>query len=109
MSSNFTIVQGDTAILQFSVTDEDGAALDVSTASAITFEIAVSASESALVTKTLDDGISVATSTVTVTLSPSDTAALLGRYVMELQITDADGNVFTPLQGKARILRGLIT
>jgi hypothetical protein len=72
---------GDSKTLTISIVDGDGDAVDVSTAASVVYAIADSSRGPALVSKTLADGVSVAGSTVTVTLEPDDTAAH-GRRVL---------------------------
>lgn len=108
MTQNFAMVSGDSKTLDIGIVDGDGVAVDVSTAPAIAYQIAASPAATALVTKTLASGITVATSTVSVTLAPADTASLAGVYYHELQVTDAGGRVFTALSGYVTIERDLI-
>lgn len=109
MSTDVSLIRGDSRDLTITITDEAGAPVDVSTAPTITYGIFDRGVSTALVTKALGDGISVVTSTVTVTLDPADTTSLTpGEYFQELQIIMADGDVFTPLQGVIRLIRDYI-
>jgi len=108
MSQDVTMYSGDSKTLTISIVDGDGDAVDVSTAAAVVYAIADSSRGPAHVTKTLADGVSVAGSTVTVTLEPDDTAALAGVYYHELQITDESGNVDTALSGAITVQRDLV-
>lgn len=109
MATDFTTYIGDSKSLEIAITDSDGAAVDVSTAQAVVYALFARAGGAALVTKTLDDGVSVATSTVTVALAPADTAELApGLYLHELQITDSAGAVTTALQGSVALRAGYI-
>lgn len=103
------MVSGDSATLSIGIVNAAGVAVDVSTATAIVYEIATSpAAATPLVSKALTTGVTVATSTVTVTLAPADTKDLAGVYYHELEITDASGNVFTAFSGYVTIDRDLI-
>lgn len=105
MAVDFEMYSGDSKTISIPIVDEDGAALDVSTAAAIAFTIVHYYTYAVKCAKSLGDGITVDGATVTVTLDPEDTDDLAGRYRHELQVTDIDNNVFTALQGKATILR----
>ena len=95
MANDFTMYQGDSKTIAYSVVDGDGAAVDVSGAS-VTFAIARNLETTAVLTKTsATSAVVVSGSSVTVTLSAADTAALFGLYFHELQITDSSGNVST--------------
>lgn len=109
MTQNVTMYSGDSKTLTISIVDSDGAAIDVSTAAAVVYAIADSSRGPALVTKTLADGVSVAGSTVTVTLEPDDTEDLAGVYYHELQITDDVGHVDTAMSGTITVRRDLVT
>lgn len=109
-TQNYSMMSGDSKTLTVNVVDGDGVAVDVSTAAAIVYEIAASpAAATSYVSKALTTGVTVATSTVTVTLAPADTKDLAGVYYHELEITDASGHVFTAFSGYVTIARDLIT
>lgn len=107
---NYSMISGDSKSIDISLVDNDGAAVDVSTAGTATYKIASgpNADSVVYVTKSLVSGITVATSTVTVALVPSDTENLSGAYYHELLIVDAEGKQFRPIQGKVTITRNLI-
>ena len=108
MANYDSIVSGDTASLIVRIVDENRKPLDVSGAIAVTYELAESVGGTALITKTLLDGIVITGSTITVTFGTADTAGLSGDYYHELQITDANNKVFTPIRGTVTIEADLI-
>lgn len=94
------MVRGDTVTLDVALTDGDGNPLDL-TDLGLTFT-AVNASMT--ITKTLDDGITLTDDVgglATVELVPDDTSDLEDRVVLawDLQVSDDDGHVHTPLMG----------
>lgn len=107
MASDFSMYSGDSRVLTISIRDEAGVAVDVSTATAIVYGI-FRADGTLVVSKALGAGVTVVTSTVTVTLLPADTAALAGTYGHELQVTMPDGSVSTALHGEMTIVRDYI-
>ena len=99
---------GDSKTLTILISDQAGDPVDVSDADSITYSI-FSSSATAKATKTLADGITVVTSTVTVALAPADTAALsAGEYTHELQVVTAALEVYTAMQGKLTVRRSYI-
>ena len=105
---NFTMYSGDSKTLSVRVVNENWKPVDIDSATDITYKLAASVSGTALITKDLSDGISVANSTVTITLGTADTASLSGDYYHELQITDASSNVFTAFSGTVTVTSDLI-
>lgn len=90
---------GDAAELAIELTDEEGAALDLSGAS-LSWTLARSPfAESSVLSKTSGDGIAVEGSTATVSLTGAETAGLLGDYWHQLVVTDAQGNPSTVATG----------
>lgn len=106
MAADFEMYSGDSRIIDVAITDEAGTPVDVSTATAISY-IFYKSGET-LFTKTLSAGITVATSTVTVTIDPEDTEDLAGDVIHEMQITTAGGGIYTVLQGTVKIIRDYI-
>jgi hypothetical protein len=108
MAVNFSMVSGDSRTLTIPITDEGGNNVDVSTAQAIRYGIFKHGGD-ALVSKSLENGLSVVAHVVTVVLVPADTAALLaGSYPHELEIVTASGEVHTALQGTVTIRKDYI-
>lgn len=101
---NIEFHSGDTKYLDVSILDDDDVAVDV-TGAGVTYVIAGS---EIVVTKTEADGITIATSVVTVALDPADTEALAGEYFQEMQIVDGAGDVTTVLVGRVGIAKDLI-
>lgn len=106
MASDFSMYSGDSRVLTITIRDEEGVAVDVSS-TAIVFGI-FRADGTQLLSKTLGAGVSVVTSTVTVTLLPADTAGLSGVFGHELQITMPTGVVATALRGEVTIVKDYI-
>ncbi len=98
-SQNFEMHQGNDKSIEVSVVDNDGDAVDVSTATGAQYELAKNQSSVVKVTKTLGAGISVSGSMVTVVLDDTDTEDLAGNYYHELEVIDAAGYIHTALHG----------
>ncbi len=95
MVTDFSMYAGNTKHLAFAVVDEAGMAVDV-TGAMVTFVIAPQNNPAPVITKSTNtNGVGVSSSTITVMLTPDDTAALVGSYRYELEIVDASGNVST--------------
>ena len=99
---NFTMWSGDTKVLEVTITDSDGAAVDL-TGATISYVLQRNVnSAAATISKTTDDGISITDASggvFQITLDASDTASLSGSYYHECQITDASGNASTVFTG----------
>jgi hypothetical protein len=109
MATDAELYAGDTKILTIAITDANGNAVDVSTATAIVYGVYGRISSTAIISKTLAGGITVVTSTVTVTLDPEDTADIApGAYIHECEVTQASGAVYTVLQGKLTIIKDYV-
>ena len=97
-------IRGDTVTFTFTVTDSDGAPLDL-TGADITFTARRTINGPAFVVKTLDDGIDLGgsgeTGVCTVTIAPEDTDTLTHteRFVWDIQVDDGL-DVRTPLRGR---------
>ena len=111
---NFSMVSGDSKAVAFTITESDGTTVvDVSAATAITYSLSESPSDTSEFTKTLaaaEIAVSGASSNiVTVTIDAADTASLADLYYHELQVTDAAGLVYTAAVGWVTITEDLIT
>lgn len=113
-----TIVSGDSRTLRFTVTGENGAALNLAGAEAVRWGCVRKRADGkfappAAVERTLGAGISItdaASGIIEVVLAPADTAGLAGgRYHHELQLTDAAGAVSTLAVGELTIVEDLLT
>lgn len=105
MAVDFSMYSGDSRTITIQISDENGDAVDISTATAVSYGIFKSSGISVL-EKELDDGLEAAGSVVTITLEPEDTEDIpAGNYVHECQITLADATVATVLQGQIAILQ----
>jgi hypothetical protein len=105
---NKDMVSGRTKVMPFSAVDNDGDAVTVTGGSA-TYKIADTPYSTALVTKTSAAGdITLAGSTVTVTLEPADTEDLDGIYYHELEVIDGGANEYTGFSGAIVVRRNLI-
>ena len=94
------IVQGDDVDIVLSVYDKSDTAIDLSSATAITFKVQKAPEGDTYISKTLGSGITVGSPTneLTITLTDVDTAddsIDAGEYVFELQVTDAAGKIST--------------
>lgn len=98
MTLDANFVQGNDITLEFTVTDEDGAALDI-TGATVKWSLKRAIGETADLTKqTGGSGITLTDAdggVFEVELTDTDTAALYGEYVHEAVIIDALGKVRT--------------
>jgi len=103
---------GNDVLLNYTVTNQDGTAKDLTAASAVVFIIGVKAGKPALVTKTLGAGIAITTplqGKFTVTLVPADTEAIKGGgYYHEARVTDAAGKKVTVTYGTLNLRENTI-
>jgi len=107
---------GDSKVLQVTVKDEAGVAINITGA---TFTWALSKKKSSggfsptlLLTKTVGSGITLVTPAsgrLDIALLPADTDALKGSYYQELQMVDTATNKSTVLDGTITIDPDLIT
>jgi len=110
-ATTLEMFRGDSASWRFTVTDADGAAVNLTNAD-LRFTAKSSASDAdvdAIIAKTDGAGITVtdaAGGVLAVTLSPGDTSALTvpQTLVWDLQVTDALGAVQTLAYGALRII-----
>jgi len=100
---NFSMKAGNSKTLSVPITNDAGSSIDVSGAASIVWTLAESRYSEPLLEKTLADGVSVVTSTVSVDLAPEDTAGLDGLFYHQLQITDGSGGESTVLVGVVSI------
>lgn len=99
---------GDSRTISIAVTDENGDAVDVSTAQAAEYGIFDLAGVQ-YISKRRGFGVEIATNVVTATLLPADTVDLApGLYTHEMEIIDADAAVHTVYQGEILLKRGFI-
>ena len=110
--SDFSMTAGDSKVLEVTVTDADGAAVDLSGAQTIRWHMSRSVnSRPATVEKALGAGITVTNGPggiFSVTLDSADTEDLRGDFVHEAEVIDEDGNVSTVLSGAVTISAALI-
>jgi hypothetical protein len=98
---NTSVVQGDTHILDVTVTQRDGTPVDL-TDTAIEYTLA-KPGDGITATKTRDDDITVTDAVAgafEVAFTPTQTAALTGRYQHEAELTDSSGDVATVFSGR---------
>jgi hypothetical protein len=102
---------GDTLKLIITTKDEDGNVIDLRNTD-IEWALAESIDPSTIVlTKTVGNGIDfidAQNGQFKVTIDPSDTADLSGRYQHEIEITDTQGDVTTVLTGRFQIREDII-
>lgn len=111
MISDFNMVAGDTKTLVVSVKDSKGDPVNI-TGVAITWKAARSFNKDAVITKTVNSGITISdgpNGQFTVALDPDDTELLKGGYYHEAQMTTDAGIISTVLRGTMKINRALIT
>lgn len=104
---NFKLVQGDDLRVNVTVVDTFGDAVDLNGATAIRWGIARRFGDSPIFTKTLDASEIVIPSdnVLYFDIENTESAGLdPGTYVHELEVTTATGQIYTPLQGRVRIL-----
>jgi hypothetical protein len=90
------VVQGDDVKLNFTIQDRTDTAVDITNSQAITFKVRKEVGATVTISKTLGSGIAItdgAAGQLTVTLESTDTEDMnIGGHVMELQITDENGD-----------------
>ena len=103
---NFEIWSGDHKNLVAAITGSDGAAQDM-TGMTIEWIMRPAAEAASLVRRTsaVSGGISISTSTLTISMSPADTVSLGGTYWHECSASDTDSNVATLFTGWATVNR----
>ena len=117
IQTDFSIHSGDSRELQFTIIDENGAAVVLTGATPIKWELARAAPGddaapmgAALVQKSLGSGVTITddvTGKLTVVLAPANTEDLAGRHYFELEIT-VSSQVSTAAFGIVTILKDLI-
>jgi hypothetical protein len=112
---DFTLYQGDTKRIHFTLKKEDGSPLELVGAllrwQASRLKAPGVFSSTPILAKTEEDGITIdddLSGLVTVTLEPEDTAQLSGDFYMELETLDASGDVATVFTGTFQIKKALI-
>jgi hypothetical protein len=102
--ADFTMFSGDTKVLQITVTDEAGAAIDL-TGVDLVWVLAKKVTAAPLVTKEIGTGITItdaAAGKFEVAIAPADTENIKGDYYHECQM-DAGGAISTIMTGKVTI------
>lgn len=107
-NQRFTMFEKNDKILNFQVKDQDGNAVDISDALASIFAMFNASTGVEVFRATLGDGITVATSVVTVTIPNDASGITTGGYLFELQLTDSGDNVNTVAQGSATVKESYI-
>jgi hypothetical protein len=111
-AQNFSMTEGDTLTLSFSLYEADGTTALNLTGVTVRWKLARSVTSAVLISKTNGDGITVGSpatgGTLTVELAALDTHGLYGRYYHEMEVTDLSSNVSTVATGHAVISAGLI-
>lgn len=110
--SDFTMTAGDSKVLEVTVTDAAGAAVDLTGVQGIRWHMARSVNDRpATVEKSLGSGIAVTDAVngvFTVTLDSADTEDERGDFYHEAEVIDENGNVSTVLTGAVTINPALI-
>ncbi|QQP93559.1 hypothetical protein IGS68_33605 (plasmid) [Skermanella sp. TT6] len=111
---NFSATAGDTMPVFVIITDQAGAAMNLTGVTAIwqaSQGTPARFSPTPVLTKTTDAGITItnaAAGELQIDLEPADTVSLSGDFYHELQLTDASGAVTTPLKGVMHIRKQLV-
>lgn len=112
---DFSMFQGDTRRLNFTLTRADGSPLDLTGGTlrwqASRLKAPGVFSTMPLLQKTETNGVEVVDAfngIVTVTLGPADTLSLSGNLYHELEVVDASGDVSTVYAGDFQIKKALI-
>lgn len=103
--ADFSMYSGDSKIIQVTLQDASGAAVDVSSPMTIIWQLSKKVTSPALLTKTVGTGIAVTNGPLgkfEITLAPVDTAGLKGDYYQEIEINDS-GTISTVLTGTVTI------
>lgn len=102
LGQNITIVAGNSLSVHVTVSDEDGAAIDL-TGATVKWQVATSPDgtrSDPVISKQTGSGISILASGVTIAIDPIDTITLRpGTYYHEVQVSLGDGTVGTVTQG----------
>jgi hypothetical protein len=109
INTDFDMVSGDNKVITVNIIDEAGRPLNINSATAADFWV-MTRHHVTVVTKSLGDGVTLDSTNIVVTLLPADTVDLKADlYYTELQVIDAAGEVFTPVQGKLFLKKGYVT
>lgn len=110
LPQNFTLAAGDRRVLKVTVFDETGAPLPLADASLATWSLGRTDRSTPVLTKTLEDGVTLATvqaaagqancGRLDVLITPADTADLIGEYFHECRVTAADGTTARIFYGR---------
>jgi len=106
-NQDFTMWSGDSKVLEVTLTDVDDDAVNLTGASISYILQKSSQGGEAIISKSVDDGISI-TSPATgglfeITIDATDTDDLAGEYYHECQVTDSSSNVSTVFVGTVTI------
>lgn len=98
MTVDFEMIQGDTRIVRYQCFDENGLAIDLSTAASITwgFKRYGNFNSNTIATKTLGSGIVIEnTNEAIVTINPSDTDGIHGKFEHTFRVEDFSNDIFS--------------
>jgi hypothetical protein len=99
-NKQITLTRGDTAILAVELKNQDGTDYEIQTGDKLVMTVKESITDTeAVISKTADNDV--------FTLEPSDTIGLCGVYEYDIQLTTADGDVYTPIQSEIEFKRGV--
>lgn len=99
---DFSFIGGTTYTLKFTVNDQSGSAIDLSTATC-RWKLAQYGTDNVILSKT---GSVIATNIFEVLLSSADTSSLSGKYSHQPTVEFATGVVVIPAQGIISIVKG---
>lgn len=98
MTTDFEMVQGDTRYIRYDCYNDDGTALDLSTANNITWGCIRFGdfNSNTVITKTIGSGISIeGVNTVVVKIEGSDTSDINGKFEHTLKLEDFTNDIFS--------------
>lgn len=117
LPQNFELAAGSGLILKVTVFDEMGTPVPLAGAQAIVWRLARDARSPAVLTRSMGSGVAIITDQagagqancgrVNVTITPAESAGLIGEYVHECRLTDATGQVARIFYGRGYVARAL--
>jgi hypothetical protein len=117
LPQNFELAAGSGLILKITVFDEAGIAVPLAGTQAIVWRLGRDARSPAVLSKALANGVTIITDQaaagqancgrVDVTITPAESAGLVGEYLHECRLTDAAGQVARIFYGRGFVARAL--
>ena len=101
---DFSFISGATYTLKFTVLNQSGSEVDLSSATC-TWKLSPYGTGSAILNKT---GSVIATNIFSISITESDTYGLAGKFTHQPIITFSNGNIIKPAQGTITLTKGLV-